>query len=121
MAWVKTHRLPESTICTVPSYSSVLGIQTTRPYISQNIGQIFQPNTASERVLRFHRRAQGTWTTYENIDVDASDFGCLGEDFIRSDAGKVIRHGKVGTANSQLMPQRAVVDFAIEWLEKNRM
>lgn len=60
------------------------------------------------------------WTTFENIDVDASDFDRIGEDFLRSDAGKVVRHGKVGNANCQLMPQPAVVDFAVNWLEKNR-
>ena len=61
-----------------------------------------------------------TWTTFENIDVDASDFDRIGGDFIRSDVGKVVRHGKVGDAKCQLMPQRAVVDFAVEWLGKNR-
>ena len=62
-----------------------------------------------------------TWTTFENIDVDSSDFDRIGADFLRSDAGKVVRHGKVGNANCQLMPQRAVVDFAVDWLEKNRV
>ena len=61
------------------------------------------------------------WTTFENIDVDASDFDRIGEDFLRSDAGKVVQHGNVGNANCQRMPQRAVVDFAVDWLEKNRM
>ena len=61
-----------------------------------------------------------TWTTFENIDVDASDFDHIGEDFLRSDAGKGVQHGRVGNANCQLMPQRAVVDFAVDWLEKNR-
>lgn len=60
------------------------------------------------------------WTTFDNIDVDSSDFDHIGADFLRSDAGKVVRHGKVGNANCQLMPQRAVVDFAVKWLEKNR-
>ncbi len=62
-----------------------------------------------------------TWTTFEDIDVDDSDFDRLGEDFQCSDARKVVRRGKVGIANCQLMPQRAVVDFAVDWLEKNRM
>ena len=61
-----------------------------------------------------------TWTTFEDIDVDASDFDRIGEDFLRSDEGKMVQHGKVGKANCQLMPQRAVVDFAVDWLEKNR-
>ena len=62
-----------------------------------------------------------TWTTFEDIDVDASDFDRIGEDFLRSDEGKMVQHGKVGNANCQLMPQRAVVDFAVGWLENNRV
>ena len=60
------------------------------------------------------------WRTFENIDVDASDFDRIGEDFLRSDTGKVVRQGKVGITNCQLMPQRTIVDFAVDWLEKNR-
>ena len=62
-----------------------------------------------------------TWTTFEDIDVDDSDFDRLGADFLRSDAGKVVQHGKVGIANCQLMPQPTVVDFAVDWLGKNRV
>ena len=62
-----------------------------------------------------------SWTTFENIDVDDSDFDRLGEDFLRSDAGKVVQCGKIGIADCQLMPQRAVVDFAVDWLSKNRV
>ena len=60
------------------------------------------------------------WTTFEDIDADDSDFDRLGEDFLRSDAGTVVQQGKVGIANCQLMPQRVVVDYAVNWLEKNR-
>ena len=60
------------------------------------------------------------WSTFEDVDVDDSDFDRLGEDFLRSDAGKVVRRGKVGIANCQLMPQRAIVDFAVDWLAENR-
>ena len=60
------------------------------------------------------------WTTFEDIDVDDSDFDRLGEDFLRSEAGAGVQHSKVGIANCQLMPQRAVVDYALNWFEKNR-
>ena len=65
--------------------------------------------------------ASRTWTTFEDIDVDDSDFEHIGADFLRSDAGEVVRCGKVGIANCQLMPQRPIVDFAVDWLEKNRI
>ena len=61
-----------------------------------------------------------TWTTFEDIDVDASDFDRVGEDFLLSDTGKVVRQGKVSIANCQLMPQRTAVDFAVDWLAENR-
>ena len=61
-----------------------------------------------------------SWTTFEDIDVDDSDFKRIGEEFLRSNAGKVVQRGKVGIANCQRMPQRAVVDFAVDWLGKNR-
>ncbi len=62
-----------------------------------------------------------TWTTFEDINVDTSDFDRLGADFLHSDDGKLVRHSKVAIANCQFMPQRAVVDFAVVWLEKNRV
>lgn len=61
-----------------------------------------------------------SWTTFENIDVNDSDFDRLGEDFLRSDAGKVVQRGKVGIADCQRMLQPAVVDFAVDWFEENR-
>ena len=60
------------------------------------------------------------WTTFEDIDLDSSDFEQIGEDFLRSDIGYGVHRGRVGLANCQLMPQRAVVDFAVDWLEGNR-
>ncbi len=61
-----------------------------------------------------------TWTTFENVDLDASDFEHIGDDFMNSDAGNVIHHGRVGLADCQLMPQREIVDFAVDWIEVYR-
>ncbi len=60
------------------------------------------------------------WATFEDIDVDASDFDRIGADFLRSDTGRFVRCGQVGIANCQLIPQLAIVDFAVEWLAENR-
>ena len=60
------------------------------------------------------------WTTFENVDLDSSDFERIGADFLYSDVGNEVRRGTVGIANCQLMPQRAVVDFAVDWLEEHR-
>ncbi len=60
------------------------------------------------------------WATFDEVEPDSSDFYRIGEDFLKSDAGSVVRSGKVGLADCQLMPQRDVVDFAVGWLEENR-
>ena len=61
------------------------------------------------------------WATFEDIDLDSSDFEQIGEDFLRSNIGHGgVHRGKVGLADCQLMPQRVVVDFAVDWLEENR-
>lgn len=60
------------------------------------------------------------WTTFEDIDLDSSDFEQIGKDFLESDSGSGVRCGRVGLANCQLIPQRALVDFSVDWLEQNR-
>ena len=60
------------------------------------------------------------WTTFEDLDIDSSDFDRIGEDFLRSDAGNAVRLGEVALAACQLIPQRGLVDFAVSWLEENR-
>ena len=85
----------------------------------------YRSNFPTKRIVQegapISQAGSRVWTTFEDIDVDASDFDRIGEDFLRSDEGKVVQRGKVGIANCQLIPQRAVVDFAVDWLEENRM
>ena len=84
----------------------------------------YRANFPTKRLIRegapISQAGSRVWTTFEDIDVDASDFDHIGEDFLRSDAGKVVQRGEVGIANCQLMPQRAVMDFAVNWLAENR-
>ena len=84
----------------------------------------YRADFPSKRVVRegapISQAGSRSWTTFEDIDVDDSDFDRLGEDFLHADAGTVVQQGKVGIANCQLMPQRAIVDFAVNWLQKNR-
>jgi aminoglycoside 3-N-acetyltransferase len=58
------------------------------------------------------------WTVYEDLDYDEEDFPQLGTDFAK-DTGSEIQ-GLVGKGESRLMSQRVLVDYAVEWLEKNR-
>jgi aminoglycoside 3-N-acetyltransferase len=58
------------------------------------------------------------WVAYDDIDWDDSDFVQLGADFAR-DSG-LQREGPVARAQALLLPQRALVDYAIPWLERHR-
>jgi aminoglycoside 3-N-acetyltransferase len=58
------------------------------------------------------------WITYEDIDWDETDFDKLGADFAK-DTG-LQREGKIGRATASLMPQRALIDYGVGWLEQHR-
>lgn len=60
------------------------------------------------------------WTTFEDIDLDSSDFERIGKDFLESDLASGVRRSRAGRTNCQLIPQRALVDFSVDWLEENR-
>jgi aminoglycoside 3-N-acetyltransferase len=59
------------------------------------------------------------WVAFDDIDWDDSDFVQLGADFVRESG--LQREGQVGRARALLMPQRALVDYAVGWLERNRV
>jgi aminoglycoside 3-N-acetyltransferase len=58
------------------------------------------------------------WVAFEDIQIDDSDFEAIGADFA-SATGLQQRAG-VGNAIALLMPQRALVDYAVAWIERRR-
>lgn len=58
------------------------------------------------------------WVEYEDIDWDEGDFERLGEDLARETQIETV--GRVAGAAARLMPQRALVNFGMQWLERNR-
>jgi aminoglycoside 3-N-acetyltransferase len=58
------------------------------------------------------------WVKIQDLDLDPSDFETIGADFERSK--ECLRRGFVEGAEAKLMPQRALVDFAVRWMEDNR-
>jgi aminoglycoside 3-N-acetyltransferase len=58
------------------------------------------------------------WVRLRDIREDASDFTAIGEGFERQT--KKVRCKQVGNAQAKLMPQRALVDYAVSWMEKHR-
>lgn len=60
----------------------------------------------------------GGWKSFKDIDFVDNDFDRLGASF-EAESG-LVRRGLVGSARSRLYPARAAVDFAVDWLRKNR-
>jgi len=60
---------------------------------------------------------QRKWVEWKEIDLNPDDFEQLGLDYESSIDYQL---GKVGEANARLISLRSIVDFAIEWLPKNR-
>lgn len=57
------------------------------------------------------------WVTYEELEINAGDFDAIGSELA---AIQLQFSGYVGFARSQLMRQRSVVDFAVDWMSRNR-
>jgi aminoglycoside 3-N-acetyltransferase len=58
------------------------------------------------------------WIEFEDLILNEDDFERLGADF-EADT-KWVTTGRVGLAEARLMPQRALVDYAVGWMERNR-
>jgi aminoglycoside 3-N-acetyltransferase len=58
------------------------------------------------------------WVTFDDLDLRTDDFLELGEAF-GHDTG-LVRAGRVAAAPALMMPQRALVDYAVRWLERDR-
>ncbi|MFC6726868.1 aminoglycoside N(3)-acetyltransferase, partial [Halobium palmae] len=57
------------------------------------------------------------WVEYEDLVIDSDDFPQIGGAFEESVG---LAEGRVGAATAKLVDQRALVDFAAEWMEENR-
>lgn len=62
------------------------------------------------------------WVTYETLFVDGEDFKSIGKAFEEAFMGQddIIQIGQIGNATVKMMKQRALVDYAVGWIEKNR-
>jgi aminoglycoside 3-N-acetyltransferase len=57
------------------------------------------------------------WVEYDDLATDEDDFEAIGEAFART--GRE-RRGPIGIGVGRACSQRAIVDFAVEWMEANR-
>ena len=58
------------------------------------------------------------WVNFDDVDTDSDDFVEIGAAYAA--AGQPLRAGKVAQADCLLLPQRALVDFAVRWMEAHR-
>jgi len=62
------------------------------------------------------------WVTYETLYVDGEDFELIGKAFEDTFRGQenILKFGHLGNAAVRIMNQRALVDYAVSWIEENR-
>lgn len=60
---------------------------------------------------------QREWVTYEELRTSTDDFDAIGNELA---ANQLQISGFVGLATAHLMSQRVVVDFAVDWITRNR-
>lgn len=63
------------------------------------------------------RRGERVEVEYRDIELEVDDFDRLGEDF-EAEVGS--ETGAVGEAETKLIDQRTLVQFAVKWFERNR-
>lgn len=69
------------------------------------------------------RKGKTVWFTYEDIELDDTDFSDLGTDYEKSDLDRTcprILRGSVGGAEARSFVMRDAVDFAVRWLSEKR-
>jgi aminoglycoside 3-N-acetyltransferase len=76
-------------------------------------GKLFVPSGAPVMV-----EGERRWVEFQTLQVDADDFPAIGAAFAQ-DTG-LVRTGQIAAAPALLMPQRALVDFGVRWMEEHR-
>ena len=61
------------------------------------------------------------WASWMDINLNADDFKQIGEDF-EADRSYYLNFniGKIGNAETRLVDQKILIDYAVDWMEKNR-
>ncbi|ARU62152.1 AAC(3) family N-acetyltransferase [Tumebacillus avium] len=76
------------------------------------------PGTVLEKLgSPIFKDGQRIWATFEDIEIDSSQFPEVGEQF---EAAHPTQAGKIGSADAKLIGQRALVDFGTAYFAKKR-
>ncbi|EFU38718.1 Aminoglycoside N(3')-acetyltransferase [Paenibacillus vortex V453] len=84
----------------------------------------YRADWEGKRIVTAHapvRRVQGRteWEAFQDITYHSDDFEALGTAF-EVECREAYKHGRVGKAKCILAEQRAMVDYAVRWMEENR-
>ncbi|MNI65113.1 Aminoglycoside 3-N-acetyltransferase [compost metagenome] len=58
------------------------------------------------------------WVQFRDLNWNSDDFAEIGEDFDRETG--LTAHGNIAASAAQLIPQRELVDYAVDWLARKR-
>lgn len=89
---------------------------------SLHLAEYKQKNTfIKEKIWDVKLRINGEekWTTYKDINNESDDFNKIFDDFNRNT--NYVAEGKIGEATSYLFPMREIVDYGVNWMNKNRI
>ena len=82
----------------------------------------YRANFATKRIITtgapLQAEGQQRWVIFQDIDYITDDFAQIGADFAA--ARNEWQAGTVGMGKGMLMRQRALVDFAVTWMESHR-
>jgi aminoglycoside 3-N-acetyltransferase len=112
-------RSPLARVYDLEGWVLLLGVghnRNTSLHLAESRARISHPimHTGSPMRVNGARR----WVPWQDIDWDDSDFIELGVDFARETG--LQWEGKIAQADALLMPQRALVDYAVGWIERKR-
>ncbi|MBD8498478.1 aminoglycoside N(3)-acetyltransferase [Paenibacillus arenosi] len=111
---------PLGKIYELDGYILLLGAPTDSNS-SLHLAEYKQQNTFKKEVIwdvKIAVDGEEKWTTYQDINNSSDDFSLIFDDFNR-DTNYVIE-GKVGEATSYLVSMRAMVDYALNWMNNKR-
>lgn len=76
-------------------------------------GKLFVPSGAP-LMIEGERR----WVEFQTLQANSDDFPAIGAAFAAN--SDLVRVGRVAAASALLMPQRALVDYGVRWMEEHR-
>ena len=117
MPWASAHRWGRSTGSTGRSCCSAAGTTRTRPCTWPSGWRKSPPRAVTGASVR-RRDDTSEWIRWTDVADNTDDFEQIGAAF---EVAVGLSVGQVGDAEARLTPQRALVDFAADWMAQHRL